>query len=63
MTNEKEIKCIRCESTNLVKDKLGIKGSAWEVTFGSKLFKKRDLLAYLCKDCDSVFLELSKQVT
>jgi hypothetical protein len=53
-----EVKCLQCQSGNVVKERLGTKGSAWPVTFGATLFKKRELVAYGCESCGHVFLSL-----
>jgi predicted nucleic-acid-binding Zn-ribbon protein len=55
-----EFTCPQCGSQNLERNKLGVGGSAWVVKFGTSLFKKKNLIAYACKDCGFVFLYLEE---
>ena len=55
-----ELKCPRCESRNLERRQLGVRGSGWRVTFGTAMIfgEKDDLDAYACQECGFVFLQL-----
>lgn len=53
-----ERNCPQCESRSLEQDHLSQKGSVWPILFGRNLFKKKELLAYACKECGFVFLAL-----
>ena len=55
---KRQIQCPQCQSRELEQDSLSQKGSQWPILFGRELFKKKELVAYACRDCSFVFLTL-----
>lgn len=62
MPGEVSRQCPRCGSHDLECRELGVRGAFWRVAFGSG-FGKEDIVAYACRQCRFIFLELVQGIS